>query len=180
MTRYFDSFGVFFFSHQIVVETRAGRAGGQEGRGRSLVLVSTDTRGGRPVKRGERSQSALSLLNNCPARKSLHHLREGGGGVVLVCDSTVWLMEEGERERRWEEEEVEKEGGGGCCWKAGTFQSGQQFFITAFLAQSCCGPRGRGLKQHTVGFLFRLLLFHWRFPIYLSDQVIEDIKNVDL
>lgn len=40
--------------------------------------------------------------------------------------------------------------------------------------------RGRGLKQHTVGFLFRLLLFHWRFPIYLSDQVIEDIKNVDL
>lgn len=39
---------------------------------------------------------------------------------------------------------------------------------------------GGALKQDTVGFLFRLLLFHWRFPIYLSDQVIEDIKNVDL
>lgn len=37
---------------------------------------------------------------------------------------------------------------------------------------------GRGsLKQHTVGFLFRLLLFHGRFPIYLSDQVIEDLKQ---
>lgn len=40
--------------------------------------------------------------------------------------------------------------------------------------------RERGLKQDTVGFLFCLLLFHWRFPIYLSDQVIEDIKNIDL
>lgn len=38
----------------------------------------------------------------------------------------------------------------------------------------------RSLKQDTVGFLFCLLLFHWRFPIYLSDQVIEDIKDVDL
>lgn len=41
--------------------------------------------------------------------------------------------------------------------------------------------KGEGsLKQDTVGFLFRLLLFHWRFPIYLSDQVIEDIEDVDL
>lgn len=36
---------------------------------------------------------------------------------------------------------------------------------------------GRPLKQHAVGFLFRLLLFHWRFPIYLSDQVIEDLRG---
>lgn len=43
------------------------------------------------------------------------------------------------------------------------------------------GLQGEGpLKQDTVGFLFCLLLFHWRFPIYLSDQVIEDIENVDL
>lgn len=35
----------------------------------------------------------------------------------------------------------------------------------------------RSLKQDTVGFLFCLLLFHWRFPIYLSDQVIEDLRE---
>lgn len=41
--------------------------------------------------------------------------------------------------------------------------------------------RGRwSLKQDAVGFLFCLLLFHWRFPIDLSDQVIEDIEDVDL
>lgn len=37
--------------------------------------------------------------------------------------------------------------------------------------------RGGSLKQDTVGFLFCLLLFHWRFPIYLSDQVIEDLRQ---
>lgn len=42
------------------------------------------------------------------------------------------------------------------------------------------GLKGRSLKQNTVGFLFCLLFFHWCFPIYLSDQVIEDIKDVDL
>lgn len=42
------------------------------------------------------------------------------------------------------------------------------------------GLEGESLKQDTVGFLFCLLLFHWRFPIYLSDQVIEDIEDVDL
>lgn len=31
------------------------------------------------------------------------------------------------------------------------------------------------LKQQTC-FLFRLLLFHWCFSIYLSDQVIKDLK----
>lgn len=36
---------------------------------------------------------------------------------------------------------------------------------------------GGSLKQDTVGFLFCLLLFHWRFPIYLSDQVIEDLRQ---
>lgn len=36
---------------------------------------------------------------------------------------------------------------------------------------------GGPLKQDTVGFLFCLLLFHWRFPIYLSDQVIEDLRQ---
>lgn len=37
-------------------------------------------------------------------------------------------------------------GRGRGCWNAGTFQSGQQFFITAFLAQSCCrGSRGKGV-----------------------------------
>ncbi len=36
---------------------------------------------------------------------------------------------------------------------------------------------GESLKQDTVGFLFCLLLFHWRFPIYLSDQVIEDLRQ---
>lgn len=36
---------------------------------------------------------------------------------------------------------------------------------------------GWSLKQDTVGFLFCLLLFHWRFPIYLSDQVIEDLRR---
>lgn len=36
---------------------------------------------------------------------------------------------------------------------------------------------GGSLKHDTDGFLFRLLIFHWRFPIYLSDQVIEDLKE---
>lgn len=31
------------------------------------------------------------------------------------------------------------------------------------------------LKQQT-RFLFRLLLFHWCFSIYLSDQVIKDLQ----
>lgn len=39
------------------------------------------------------------------------------------------------------------------------------------------GRGGRSLKQDTVGFLFCLLLFHGRFPIYLSDQVIEDLRG---
>lgn len=33
-----------------------------------------------------------------------------------------------------------------------------------------------GLKQQT-GFLFRLLLFHWCFPIDLSDQVIKYLNE---
>lgn len=33
-----------------------------------------------------------------------------------------------------------------------------------------------GLKQQT-GFLFRLLLFHWCFSIYLSDQVIKYLNK---
>lgn len=51
--------------------------------------------------------------------------------------------------------------------------------LDTHLAQSCCrGWRGGGcLKQDTVGFLFCLLLFHWCFPIYLSDQVIEDLRR---
>lgn len=51
--------------------------------------------------------------------------------------------------------------------------------LDTHLAQSCCrGWRGGwSLKQDTVGFLFCLLLFHWRFPIYLSDQVIEDLRQ---
>lgn len=39
------------------------------------------------------------------------------------------------------------------------------------------GLKGRSLKQNTVGFLFCLPLFHWCFPIYLSDQVIEDLRE---
>lgn len=36
--------------------------------------------------------------------------------------------------------------------------------------------RHGSLKQQA-GFLFRLLLFHWCFSIYLSDQVIKDLKR---
>lgn len=43
--------------------------------------------------------------------------------------------------------------------------------------RAAAGAGGRSLKQDTVGFLFCLLLFHWRFPIYLSDQVIEDLRR---
>lgn len=46
--------------------------------------------------------------------------------------------------------------------------------------RAAAGAGGGGawsLKQDTVGFLFCLLLFHWRFPIYLSDQVIEDLRR---
>lgn len=43
--------------------------------------------------------------------------------------------------------------------------------------RAAAGAGGESLKQDTIGFLFRLLLFHWRFPIYLSDQVIEDLRK---
>lgn len=71
-------------------------------------------------------------------------------------------------------------GRGGAVRNAGTFQSGQQFFITAFWLRAAAGEGQGSLKKNTGGFLFRLLLFHWRFPIYLSDQVIEDVEDVDL
>lgn len=85
------------------------------------------------LKKEARDPSPLSL-SNCPVFKSLR-LRRGSSSSVTgaVWSTDLWLMEGGAGEV-------------GGCWKAGTFQSGQQFFITAFLAQSCCRAGRRGLK----------------------------------
>lgn len=75
-------------------------------------------------------------------------------------------------------------GGGRGYRSAGTVQSGQQFFITAFWLRAAAAVGGGGgegaLQQDTIRFLFGLLLFHRRFPIDLSDQVVEDVEDVDL
>lgn len=72
------------------------------------------------------------------------------------------------------------EGGAGAVGKLARSNQGNSSSLQHFWLRAAAGQGEGGLKQDTVGFLFRLLLFHWRFPIYLSDQVIEDIKNIDL
>lgn len=50
-----------------------------------------------------------------------------------------------------------------------------------YLALRCCREEEEEtLQKHTVGFLLRFLLFHWRFSIYLSDQVIEDLQEEEM
>lgn len=73
------------------------------------------------------------------------------------------------------------EGGGGAVGMLARSNQGNSSSLQHFWLRAAAGAGGgASLKQDTVGFLFCLLLFHWRFPIYLSDQVIEDIEDVDL
>lgn len=66
------------------------------------------------------------------------------------------------------------------CWHVPIRATVLHYSISGSELLQGLGGGGEPLKQDTVGFLFCLLLFHWRFPIYLSDQVIEDIEDVDL
>lgn len=79
--------------------------------------------------------------------------------------------------------------GGGVCGGVGLLEGWHVPIRATVLHYSISGSEllqgleeggGGSLKQDTVGFLFCLLFFHWRFPIYLSDQVIEDIEDIDL
>lgn len=109
-----------------------------------------------------------------------------GGRLTFLCQVQQWKrlsVSEGRHGQQtskncvfWSRQKAEE-------WKEGEWAllGAAQVCITPGLHVRRRSPgsellRHGSLKQQA-GFLFRLLLFHWCFSIYLSDQVIKDLKR---
>lgn len=173
----------------------------------AIVLLSARAVTARPVTQLPLWEEAQLTQDGCKHRVTGESLREQGGTlhpsppVPAVSQTTAqakggrpiflcwvqqwkWLsVRKGQRGQQtskncvfWSRQKAEEQGEGEwALWGA---------------AQVCVTPRLHGrhglpgsellrhgsLKQQA-WFLFRLLLFHWCFSIYLSDQVIKDLKR---
>lgn len=133
-------------------------------------------------KRARRNTAPIATSSCCVTNHSPSKRRKAS--ISLHFQQWKWLsVRKGQRGQQtskncvfWSRQKAEEQGEGEwALWGA---------------AQVCVTPRLHGrhglpgsellrhgsLKQQA-WFLFRLLLFHWCFSIYLSDQVIKDLKR---